>query len=141
MITAILDANVLVQALIGSQRAPSAQTLQAVEDYRFRLVASAETLLELADVLELPLLRARHGLTTREVWEFVGILEFYAKPLFEARPVSSAVRDISDRKLLDLANAADADYLVTNDRRHLLPLKQFGRTRIVTPAAFLRHLE
>jgi predicted nucleic acid-binding protein len=51
-------------------------------------------------------------------------------------------RDITDTKFLDLALAADADYLVTNDHRHLLPLKIIGRTRIVTPHKFmlaLRH--
>ena len=49
----------------------------------------------------------------------------------------SLARDITDTKFLDLALAADADYLVTNDRRHLLPLKKIGRTRIVTPHKFM----
>jgi hypothetical protein len=39
------------------------------------------------------------------------------------------VRDITDREFLALAVAADADFLVTNDRRHFLPLKRFGRTQ------------
>jgi predicted nucleic acid-binding protein len=29
----------------------------------------------------------------------------------------------------------------SRDRRHLLPLKNFGRTKIVTPTAFLRRLK
>jgi predicted nucleic acid-binding protein len=54
------------------------------------------------------------------------------------RVVSHAVsRDVTDTKFLDLAVASDADYFVTNDRRHLLPLKRIGRTRIVTPHKFL----
>ena len=54
-------------------------------------------------------------------------------------PVPADVpRDATDTRILSLAAASDADYLVTNDRRHLLRLKQFGRTRIVTPHRFLQ---
>jgi predicted nucleic acid-binding protein len=42
-------------------------------------------------------------------------------------------------KFLSLAHEADADYLVTKDGRHLLRLKQYRRTRIVTPTRFLAH--
>jgi predicted nucleic acid-binding protein len=49
-------------------------------------------------------------------------------------------RDVTDTKLLALADEAGADYLVTNDRRHLLRLRQDGKTRIVTPARFLGEL-
>lgn len=49
-------------------------------------------------------------------------------------------RDVTDTKLLALADEANADYLVTNDRRHLLRLGRFGRTKIVTPAQFIRSL-
>jgi putative PIN family toxin of toxin-antitoxin system len=141
MTHAILDTNVVVKGLIGSWKAASSQTLQALADNRFRLIASAETLLELSDVLELPILRARHRLAESEIWELLSILEFYAAPLVEPRSVRSDVRDLSDRKFTDLVHAARPDFLVTNDRRHLLSLKRIGRTRIVTPAAFLRHLK
>jgi predicted nucleic acid-binding protein len=43
-------------------------------------------------------------------------------------------------KFLSLAQEADADYLVTKDGRHLLRLKKFGRTQIVTPTRFLAAL-
>ena len=36
---------------------------------------------------------------------------------------------------------ADADYLVTNDRRHLHLLRKVGRTQIVTPRKFLSELD
>jgi predicted nucleic acid-binding protein len=47
---------------------------------------------------------------------------------------------VTDAKFLGLAEEAGANFLVTNDRRHLLRLKRHGRTRIVTPARFLREL-
>jgi predicted nucleic acid-binding protein len=43
-------------------------------------------------------------------------------------------------KFLSLASEANADFLVTKDGRHLLRLKKYRGTRIVTPAQFLREL-
>ena len=76
-----------------------------------------------------------------------SILEFAASLLVNAnrydapRAVpASLTRDITDAKFLDLAEVSDADYLVTNDYRHLLPLKRHRKTEIVTPAEFIRRL-
>jgi predicted nucleic acid-binding protein len=68
MTEAVLDTNVVVQGLIGSKQSASAQTLRALVDNEFRLVASEDALLELATVLELPQLCARHGLSIDEIW-------------------------------------------------------------------------
>jgi predicted nucleic acid-binding protein len=40
--------------------------------------------------------------------------------------------------VLECALAAKADYIVSGDRRHLLPLKAFRGIPIVSPAEFLR---
>jgi len=50
------------------------------------------------------------------------------------------VRDVTDQKFLELAITGDADYFVTNDKKHLLPLKKIGRTKIVTPHKFMMAL-
>jgi len=47
-----------------------------------------------------------------------------------------ADRDDDDR-ILECALAARAEYLVTGDKEHSLPLHSIGATRIVTPADFL----
>ena len=44
--------------------------------------------------------------------------------------------DAGDDYLLALAQAADAEYLVTGDRSGLLALKRHGKTRIVTARQF-----
>ena len=50
-------------------------------------------------------------------------------------------RDAKDDFLLALAKSAKADLLVTGDE-DLLVLKKYGRTRIVTPATFVKeHLK
>jgi predicted nucleic acid-binding protein len=42
--------------------------------------------------------------------------------------------------VLECALAGEADYLVTGDKKHLLPLRQFRGIRIISPAEFLKRL-
>ena len=43
----------------------------------------------------------------------------------------------ADNRILDCAAAANADYLVTGDRRHLLPLGEYRGARILKAPQFL----
>ncbi len=141
MITAILDTNVIVQTAIGHARSSSLRVLRAYDDGRFRLVLSPERIDEYLHVLVLPDMRQLHGWSDEQILRFVGSLSMNADFYSELPPVPVALaRDVTDVSLLALASTADADFLVTNDRRHLLRLKAHGRTRIVTPAAFLKQL-
>jgi putative PIN family toxin of toxin-antitoxin system len=45
-----------------------------------------------------------------------------------------------DHRILECALAADADFLVTGDKKHLQPLKTFRGIRIVSPRQFLDQL-
>jgi putative PIN family toxin of toxin-antitoxin system len=141
MITAILDTNVVVQAVIGSPRSASARVLEAFRQSAFQLVFSHDGYQETVNVLALPQIRARHGWSDDEIHTFVRFLLLNSKVYQHLPSVSATVtRDVTDTKLLGLCQASAADFLVTNDRRHLLRLKKHGRTRIVTPAAFMRQL-
>lgn len=43
-----------------------------------------------------------------------------------------------DNKILDCALAAQADFLVSGDKRHILPLKSVKGIKIISPREFLR---
>lgn len=141
MTTAILDTNVLVQSIIGSPRSASARVGEAYYDGRFQMVVSPASFDELIDVLTIPRIRDRHGFSDDEILEFIESLLPDAVTYPGESPIPADVaRDMTDTKFLALAEESGADYLVTNDRRHLLRLKRHGRTKIVTPAQFLREL-
>lgn len=142
MITAILDTNVLVQSLLTSASSASARVLDAYYDLKYRLIHSTQTLDELLDVLLVPRIRARHGLSEEEIAEFlVSLLINGTCSSAEPHAPPSLTHDVTDTKFLDLAEVSSAGYLVTNDRRHLLPLRRHHNTQIVTPAQFLAVLE
>lgn len=48
--------------------------------------------------------------------------------------------DPDDNKFLAAAYEAKADYLLSFDKKHLLPLKHFHGTQILTPELFIRAL-
>jgi putative PIN family toxin of toxin-antitoxin system len=145
MAAAVVDTNVLVAGLLtSSPRSANRKLLDRVRDGDFTLVLSPAALLEIQQVLALPQLRALHHLTDDEIAVFCLGLEFAknARIVAGERPVSpSLTRDVTDTKWVALALESDADYLVTNDHRHLHRLRKVGRTRILTPHKFLAALE
>ena len=129
---AVLDTNIFVSALLVDT-SPPAQILAFWREGKFRLLTAAEQLDELARVTRYPRIRAR--LTPalagrlineiRDVALLVGTL-----PLVERSP------DPYDNYLLVLAEAGNADYLVTGDKTGLLALRDHHGTRIVTARDF-----
>jgi len=141
MITAVLDTNVILQAVIGSSRSASARVLDAYFDGKYWLAFSPATTDELLEVLNLPAMRRRHGWSDDEILRFVLSLHVSAV-IGEGREIVSPAitRDVTDTKFLSLAAEIGADFLVTGDRRHLLRLRRFRGTQIVTAAKFLKEL-
>jgi putative PIN family toxin of toxin-antitoxin system len=141
MITAVLDTNLFVQYLISPPRSASVRTIEAYFEGRFSIAYSSSMFDELLDVLLLPRIRERHSLTETEILEYLAALLVGAESFPGVLRVSPRItRDLTDTKFLAVAVEAEADYLVTNDHRHLLRLRRYRGTRIVTPSQFLREL-
>jgi|SRR5438309_1659950 len=142
MITAVLDTNVIVGAAIGSEKATAGRILDAYFDGKYQLAFSPATSDELLHVLSLPMIRRRHGWSDDDILRFVLSLHVSAT-IGTGRLVVSPMltRDVTDTKFLALAAEISADFLVTRDRRHLLRLRRFQKTRIVTPGQFLKELK
>ena len=49
-----------------------------------------------------------------------------------------AVSDVDDDQVVECAVVGSATHIVTGDRRHLLPLKEYRGVQIVTAAEFVR---
>ncbi len=69
---------------------------------------------------------------------WVEALTEAATLVFPAERATGATADVGDEMVLECALGAEADCLVTGDKKHLLPLKEFRGIRIVSPAEFLR---
>jgi putative PIN family toxin of toxin-antitoxin system len=128
----VLDANVLVSALI-SQAGPPREIVMAWVEERFELVASPALLDELRDVLARP--RLRRWVSTDVAAELVDGLTQDALVLDDPPAQPALTADPDDDYLIVLARAAGADYLVSGDR-HLLDLEE-PDPPVLTPRQFL----
>ena len=58
--------------------------------------------------------------------------------LVEPKEHITAVKDDpDDNKFIEAAIAANASHIITQDKKHLIPLKEFRGIKIVTPEMFL----
>ena len=72
--------------------------------------------------------------------EWVAALTEAAELVFPVERASGATPDPDDEMILECALAAEADFIVSGDKKHLLALRQFQGIPIVSPAEFLRRL-
>jgi len=139
MIRAVLDANILVSALISPSGTP-AQVLDLWREERFVLLVSEPMLAELERVLSQPRLRRGYGLTVARTEELMAGLRRFALVTPGEAEVTGVARDPDDDKLLACGVEAEADCLVTGDN-DLLALGSYQGIPIITAAAFVRMFE
>jgi uncharacterized protein len=132
----ILDTNILVSALL-SPLGPPAKLLDAWERKTFTLVACDLLIAEFRDVVARPFFRARLRPSAAELLA-VGLRDFSI--YFRNLPSGPIAPDPKDSYLLAMAEAGQADFLVTGDKE-ILSLKRHKSTRIVTPAVMIEALK
>jgi putative PIN family toxin of toxin-antitoxin system len=76
----------------------------------------------------------------RDPVDWATVLGESAELLFPTERARGATPDPADEMVLECAVAAEADCIVSGDKKHLLPLGQYREIQIVSPADFLRLL-
>ena len=133
----ILDTNILCSALITPD-GPSDRLYRAWREGRFELLTSDEQLDEFRRVTRYPRLRQyieppAAGAMCNELRELATLVG----PL----PLIEKSRDPADNFLLSMAQAGEADFLVTGDKHHLLSIGTFEQTRIVSARQMLEEVK
>lgn len=135
MIRAVLDANVLVSAIINPTGTP-ARLVALWRAERFTVVVSDALMRELYEVLHYPKILVRHGWSEAQMRAFVGELAHYAIRTPGALTLTVIEDDPADNRYLECAVEGAADFLVTGDQL-LLNLGAYQGVTILTPRAFL----
>ena len=99
------------------------------------LYTSVDLINELSRVLEYP----KFGFEKLEKEVFLKNLRRVAIVLANSKlKINVIEEDPPDNKFLQCAVEAKADYLISGDNKHLLPLKNFQGIKIITPGEFLK---
>jgi putative PIN family toxin of toxin-antitoxin system len=139
MISAVLDVNVLVSAVIGPL-GHSRRALVAWQDQRFVLLTSEGVIRELEEKLRLDSIVRRFRLTDEDAEQISRLLRTQATLVaVETTDQVPVTGDPEDDHVLATARLGKADYLVTGDRG-LLRLSRHESIAIVSPREFLEVL-
>lgn len=126
----VLDTNVFVSALITG--GTPEKIVLAARRGQIHLVTSPRLLLELSAVLTKKFRWSAPD--TQRAIRFFGKLAQVVKPTTR---ITRITKDPSDNRGLECAVAAKANYIVSGDRRHLLPLETFRGIPILLPRDFV----
>lgn len=129
----VLDTNMLLSALF-SRQSTAAKVVNAWRRGAFDLLTCELQLQEIREVTRRPNIRAL--IRPALAGELVNQLQSMAKWIDTLPPVSRSP-DPFDNFLLSLAQAGQADVLVSGDKRGVLALKSHGACQIITLRQFV----
>lgn len=136
MLRAVLDANVLVSALIRPKGPPGQILVRLLRDRAFTLVTSAAILTEIRRSLAYPRVRKHLIASDEDLDLWVASLGLVGEPIEGRLRITAVVGDSEDDKYIAAALEGRAQFIVTGDA-HLLALKTYEGVRMVTPRVFL----
>jgi uncharacterized protein len=138
---AVLDSSVLISAFLTPKRLPSA-VLDAAERGAFVLCLSPVILEETRASLlrKTKRIRRYYSYPDERIAAYIEGLAAQAELVSDLPNIRVVPNDPKDDPIVATAVAAKADYLVTGDRAHLLPIKEYAGVRIVSPREFLELL-
>lgn len=130
----VFDTNVVVSASFW--RGVPFDCLAACAQGRCKALVSPALLAEYHETLE----ELRLDYPKIKPVEWVSALTESAALIFPTDRATGATPDPNDEMVLECALAGEADFIVSGDKKHLLPLREFRDIPIVSPAEFLRRL-
>jgi len=131
----VLDTNVLISALAFPGSKPD-EILARARRREVDLYLSPAIVLELERIL-----RNKFHLGRQEVAQSLRALRRMAHLVHPTERIAVVTANDDDNRILECAVAARAEFLVTGDKAHLLPLGSYRGTRIIAPDQFLEILQ
>lgn len=128
----VCDTNVLISALVFPGGLPD-KIMRAIMDDRLVHFTSPDLLGELVLVLQ-----KKFRLPTDERARIVEWLTDNSTLVYPVQRLALIKADPTDNRVLECALESKAQFLVSGDKKHLLPLKRVKQVKIVSPAELVR---
>lgn len=129
-IKVVFDANIYLSAIIfgGNSR----QCLELAKLQEIKLFVSQSILLEIARNLQ-----KKFGWSEGEVKEAIKGIGEFATLVYPQTAIKIILNHPSDNKILEAAQEAKANYIISGDKKHLLSLKKLKNIKIISAKEFL----
>ena len=127
----VLDTNVYISAILFGGNCE--EILRLAVSGSFNIVISKDILTEIGSIL-----KEKFRWSKKQVVEAISYIKDISTVIKPDVALSVVKKDPSDNKIIECAVASNAAYIVTGDKKHLLPLKKFNNIKILNPAEFLK---
>ena len=84
------------------------------------------------------ILHAKFNVPKTQITRLIKLIHKYSHLVEPQTHISVIKEKQDDNRILECAVAAKADYLITGDKKHILPLKEYAGIKICSPAEFLQ---
>jgi len=129
----VFDTNIYISAIIFG--GPPGICLEAVQAGEIELYTSKAILLELTNKL-----RSKFGYPEEDIEEILVGLARFVKVVEPKVKINKIKEDPLDNMVLEAAVEAKVDFIVSGDKKHILPLKELAGIKIISAATFLKQL-
>lgn len=133
----VFDANVYISFFLTRGKT-IASIFSYWQRFYFTVLASPEIIEEIKNSFQYPKIRKK--LKAKDIFDLYFLLEERTKIIYPQSKIEIS-GDPKDNMYLACVKDGQADYLITGDKKHLLPLKEFKKTKIVSPKDFLEVME
>jgi putative PIN family toxin of toxin-antitoxin system len=127
----VLDTNVYISAILFGGRCE--EILKLAAQKLFEVVISKAILDEIKSVL-----REKFYWKDEQIAEVVKYIKEISSVVNPGISLNIIKEDPADNRIIECAVASNASYVVTGDKHHLLPIKEYKGIKIVSPGEFLR---
>lgn len=127
----VLDTNVLVSAILSPFENP-ASILRSILFGDLLLCYDLRIISEYREVLQ----RKKFNFEQQEINDLIDYLEHIAE-LIIPRPLKINLQDMDDLPFIEVAASANANYLITGNKKHFSNLGIETNFKIVSPKEFL----
>jgi len=127
----VFDTNIFISAIIFGGNPE--KCFEMAREGKMRLFTSREMLLELARKLD-----EKFGMRPESIKRTIEGIAKFAEVVKPRSEVSVIKKDEADNRVLEVAKEAGADFIISGDKKHILSLKKFEKTKILSAAEFLK---
>jgi putative PIN family toxin of toxin-antitoxin system len=131
MYKVVLDTNIYISAILFGGKPEMIRTLS--REKKIEVLISEEIISEIVGVLE-----QKFGWERSDLDQIVEEIRELNTLIVTSRYIPLIKNDDTDNRIIECAVEGNAQYIVSGDKRHLLPLKEYKGIKILTPDEFLK---
>lgn len=129
----VLDTNVYISAILFGGKPEEIRKLS--KEKKIEILISEAILKEIAEAL-----RRKFKWQSWQISQAIDEIRGFVTLVVPQQTISVIKEDDPDNRVLECAIEGKAQYIVSGNEHHLLPLKEYQGIRILSPAEFLEIL-